>query len=92
MRLIVDGLIEHCRGVFGEGDSRLRIYTLTSVGNHEASSPMSNPSTARSILYFMRRHGGSVSDDRIKEFVVDGSEMQFAIRKLLQAKAIRIVG
>lgn len=70
--------------------NRMKIYTLTSVGIHESSSPVNNPSTARSLLYFMRRFGGSCSDERIKERF--GSEAQSAIREALRAKAIRVVG
>ncbi len=75
-----------------EGDIKVRIISLTSIGEHEASSPVSNPSTARSILYFLRRHQGRASDDSIREFVVDGAAMQVALNQLLRARAITIVG
>jgi len=70
----------------------MRIYILTRIGEAISSSPVSNPSDARKVLYFMRRKGGRATDEEIKEFVVDGSQMHTTMNKLIRVKAVTVVG
>lgn len=44
----------------------MRVYQLTSLGETTASAIVPNPSPAMRILYYLRRHGGSTTDDQIK--------------------------
>lgn len=73
----------------------MRIYRLTEIGDSEASSPVSNPTDARRILYYLRRRGNhAASDDMIANAVFenDKSKMNMAISKLLKANAIQSIG
>ena len=70
----------------------MRLYHLTRIGEALASNPVSNPSDARRIAYFMRRHGNRATSEEIQEFVVSGQQMQDAMRSLLRVKAVTVVG
>ncbi len=68
---------------------------MTDIGESEASSPVSNPSPARKVLYYLRRRSNvTASDDMIANTVFGGDqgEMQSAMSKLLRAKAVRVIG
>lgn len=70
----------------------MRIYQMTAVGESEACSPVSNPTDARRVLYYLRkRSNGSASDDMIAEMVFGGDrgQTQVALSKLKRAGAIR---
>ena len=73
----------------------MRIYQLTDIGEHEASSPVNNPTPARRVLYYLRRRASrSASDEMITEMVFGGDkgEAQIAMSKLIRAKAVRLIG
>ena len=71
----------------------MRIYTLTSVGRSMASNPMHNPSVAQSVIYWLKRHGGTASDEQIKNFALpQGVDYRTVINSLIRAKAISPVG
>jgi hypothetical protein len=73
----------------------MRIYQLTSIGESEASSPSSEPSDARKVLYYLRkRSNGAASDDMISEMVFGGnkSQAQIALSKLVRVKAVTPLG
>jgi hypothetical protein len=68
----------------------MKIYQLTNLGDDLGKSPDMNPSDAKKILYYMRSHRGSVSDEQIRRFVVpDKWQMRKAIRELKSVDAIR---
>lgn len=73
----------------------MRIYQMTDIGESEASSPVSNPSPARKVLYYLRRRSNrAASDDMIAGAVFDGDNgaTQLAMSRLLRAKAVRAIG
>jgi hypothetical protein len=73
----------------------VRIYYLTSVGESLASSPSYNPTLARKILYFMRRHGNRGSMEQFENHITsDKGKLLIALRSLQsgQAPAIKEVG
>lgn len=73
----------------------MKIYQITDIGESEASSPSTNPSPARKVLYYLRRRSNrAASDDMIAETVFGGdkSEAQTAMSKLMRARAVRLVG
>ncbi len=69
----------------------MKIYLLTRIGESLSSNPVSNPSDARKVLYFMRRKGGRATSEEIQEFVV-GAEMYTTMNKLIRVKAVTVVG
>lgn len=73
----------------------MRIYQMTDIGESEASSPVSSPSPARRVLYYLRRRSNrAASDDMIADAVFDGDKgaTQLAMSRLVRAKAVRAVG
>lgn len=73
----------------------MRIYQMTDIGESEASSPVSNPSPARKVLYYLRRRSNrAASDDMIADVVFGGDKgtMLLAMSRLLRAKAVKLVG
>lgn len=73
----------------------MRIYQITDIGEHEASTPINNPTPARRVLYYLRkRTNRAASDDMIAQAVFNGDrgQTQMAIRKLLQVNAVRSIG
>lgn len=69
----------------------MQVFSLTPVGRSLSSTPISNPTSAMQVLYWMRRNGGQASDERIRGVAPDG-EGSLIIKKLLDAKAIKVVG
>lgn len=68
---------------------------MTDIGESEASSPSSNPSPARRVLYYLRRRSNrAASDDMIAGAVFGGdiNQTQVAMSKLARVKAVRVVG
>lgn len=73
----------------------MRIYAMTDIGDSEASAPVSNPSPARRLLYYLRKRANkAASDDMITQSVFNGDrgQAQMAISKCLNAKAIKSIG
>ena len=70
----------------------MKIFLLTRIGESLSSNPVSNPSDARKVLYFMRRHGNRATSEEIQEFVVDGEQMHAVMNKLIRVKAVTVVG
>ena len=73
----------------------MRIYQMTDVGEAEASAPVSNPSDARKVLYYLRRRSNrAASDDMISGAVFggDSSKANVAMSALLRAHAVKSVG
>lgn len=73
----------------------MKIYQITDIGEAEASTPSSRPSSARRVLYYLRKRSNqAASDDMIVQSVFNGdkSEASSAINGCLRAKAVRIVG
>ena len=69
----------------------MRIYQITDIGESEASSPVSHPSPARRVLYYLRRRSNrAASDDMIASSVFGGdrAQLQVAMSRLLRAKAV----
>ena len=72
----------------------MKIYRMTDVGESEASSPVSNPSSARKVLYYLRRRSNhAASDDMICDAVFSGDKSQtnIALNRLLRANAIEAI-
>lgn len=75
----------------------MRIYQITDVGEAEASAPVSNPTPARRVLYYLRKRSNrAASDDMIvselSRYDIDRSETRSALGKLVKARAIRALG
>lgn len=73
----------------------MRIYRITDIGEAEAGTPVTSPSGARRVLYYLhRRANRAASDDMIVSTVFGGdkNEAQIAISKCVKANAIRVVG
>lgn len=73
----------------------MKIYQMTDVGESEASSPVSNPTPARRVLYYLRkRTNRAASDDMITESVFGGDrgQTQVAMSRLVRAGAIKAIG
>jgi hypothetical protein len=73
----------------------MKIYQMTDVGESEASSPSSNPSSAKRVLYYLRkRTNRAASDDMIADSVFGGDkgQTQVAMSRLLRAGAVKAIG
>jgi hypothetical protein len=71
------------------------IYQMTAIGDSEASSPVSNPTDARRVLYYLRRRSNhAASDDMITASVFQGDKasMRRAMSILVKAQAVQTVG
>ena len=66
----------------------MKIISLTSVGEHLSHAFGQEPSDAMKIIWFLRRHGNSASDDSLKEYVVSGTAYAVAMTKLRRAGAV----
>ena len=71
----------------------MKIYCLTQIGNSIASNPSHTNSLPYRVLSVLRRHGGSGSDEYLRDNLqIDGNELNRAIETLKENNAIRTVG
>ena len=70
----------------------MALYTLTDIGNAYASQPSrGEPSDALRILYHARRHGGKITTEEVRGFIVeDKFQAQRILNKLVnEVKALQ---
>lgn len=73
----------------------MRIFQMTDIGESEASSPISNPTPAKRVLYYLRkRTNRAASDDMIADSVFGGDKSiaNSAIKRLINAGAVKAIG
>lgn len=69
------------------------VYVLTDIGESYAATPDNNPTVARRILYFMRRHGSRATKDQLETHVESNhNELVKAIHTLKNNSAIQEIG
>lgn len=68
----------------------MHVYRLTKIGDALSATPINNPTSAMQVLYWMRRNGGQASDERIRGVAPDGEGVSI-IKRLLDARAIKVV-
>jgi hypothetical protein len=65
----------------------MRMYSLTSVGDAQASASVPNPSPAQRVLYWMKRNGGHGSDEQMAgQLGMDGTQLQMILNKMKNFK------
>jgi hypothetical protein len=72
----------------------MKIYRLTDVGEGEANTPDPSPSSAKKVLYYLRRRPNwSATSDMIASNVYGGdvNKSQVDLSRLVRANAIKAV-
>ncbi len=65
------------------------MYRLTSIGDSLAATPSNNPSSALRVLYYIRRHGRSATEEQIRDNLgLDGMDLRLAMNSLMRNKAV----
>lgn len=70
----------------------MKIWALTGLGRSVARTPAQSSSVGMSVLFFLRRHGNSASDEQISSVLnIDKGTLAITMRKLEGAKVVSLV-
>lgn len=70
----------------------MKIFSLTPIGQNLASSPNNSGSDSMRILYYLRRNGGSSSDEKICDHLnMNGSQLRVAMSELMRNNAVKML-